>query len=365
MTGQTDSLPLERPASRGRRRKRVYSPGTPDSRPVQPTARATDTEPPLRAGWRIVAAKELADHLTSVRFIVLTVILGLAAAAAVYSAAGGIRDLASAASGTPSLFLNLFTFRPEGSQIPNFIFFVTFLAPLLGIAFGFDAVNGERSEGTLPRLVSQPIHRDDIINGKFVAGLAAIAIIFIIITSLVAAVGVLLLGILPSAEEVLRLMVWMVLAIAYVGLWLALALACSIVFRRAATSALVAIAIWLMLTLFASLLVGIFAGFLSPVGQDATSAEQIANATMQQNLARLSPTQLFTEATRALLDPGVQTFDIAALVQINAEQRAIPTLLSFEQSLLVIWPQFVALIAAMVVIFALAYIAFMRQEVRA
>src|SRR5918994_5022765 len=264
MTGQTDSLPLERPASRGRRRKRVYSPGTPDSRPVQPTARATDAEPPLRAGWRIVAAKELADHLTSVRFIVLTVILGLAAAAAVYSAAGGIRDLASAASGTPSLFLNLFTFRPEGSQIPNFIFFVTFLAPLLGIAFGFDAVNGERSEGTLPRLVSQPIHRDDIINGKFVAGLAAIAIIFIIITSLVAAVGVLLLGILPSAEEVLRLMVWLVLAIAYVGLWLALALACSIVFRRAATSALVAIAIWLMLTLFASLLVGIFAGFLSP-----------------------------------------------------------------------------------------------------
>jgi ABC-2 type transport system permease protein len=126
----------------------------------------------------------------------------------------------------------------------------------------------------------------------------------------------------------------------------------------------VAIAIWLMFTLFASLLVGVVAGFLSPVG-DGTAAEQIANATMQQNLARLSPTQLFTEATRALLDPGVQTFDIAALVQINADQRAIPSLLTLEQSLLVIWPQFVALIAAMVVIFALAYIAFMRQEVRA
>jgi ABC-2 type transport system permease protein len=365
MSGRADSMPLEHTPPRGRKRKRLHIPPPPDSRPARSPAKTVDTEPPLRAGWLIVARKELADHLTSVRFIVLTAILGLAAAAAVYAAAGGIREVASAATGAPSLFLNLFTFRPEDSQIPNFIFFVTFLAPLLGIAFGFDAVNGERSEGTLPRLVSQPIHRDDIVNGKFVAGLAAIAIIFIIITALVAAVGVLQLGILPSAEEVLRLLIWVVLAIFYVGLWLALALACSIVFRRAATSALVAIAVWLMLTLFASLLVGVFAGFLSPVGQDATAAEQIANVTMQQNLARLSPTQLFTEATRALLDPGVQTFDIAALIQVNSEQRAIPTLLTLEQSLLVIWPQFVALIAAMVVIFGLAYIAFMRQEVRA
>jgi len=364
VTGSSESLPLERPSTRGRRRKRLHTTPPPDSRPAQPR-RATDTEPPLRAGWRIIAAKELADHLTSLRFIVLTIILGLAAAAAVYTSAGGIRDVASVATGTPSLFLNLFTFRPEGSQIPNFIFFVTFLAPLLGIAFGFDAVNGERSEGTLPRLVSQPIHRDDIINGKFVAGLAAIALIFVMITALVATVGVLLLGILPTAEEVLRLMIWMVLAVSYVGLWLALALLCSVLFRRAATSALVAIAIWLMLTLFASLLVGVVAGFISPLGPDATTAEQIANVSMQQNLARLSPTQLFTEATRALLDPGVQTFDIAGLLQINADQRAIPTLLTLEQSLLVVWPQFVALIAATVVIFALAYIAFMRQEVRA
>ena len=38
--------------------------------------------------------------------------------------------------------------------------------------------------------------------------------------------------------------------------------------------------------LLGSLLVGVVAGFLSPVG-DGTPAEQIANATMQQNLARL------------------------------------------------------------------------------
>ena len=54
-----------------------------------------------------------------------------------------------------------------------------------------------------------------------------------------------------------------------------------------------------------------------------------------------------------------------SLIQVQAEQRAIPSILSFDQSLLVIWPQFVALIALTAVAFALAYVSFMRQEVRA
>ena len=60
----------------------------------------------------------------------------------------------------------LFTLSPE--RVPAFHEFLGILGPLLGIAFGFDAINGERAQRTLPRLVAQPIHRDEIINGKFV-----------------------------------------------------------------------------------------------------------------------------------------------------------------------------------------------------
>jgi ABC-2 type transport system permease protein len=49
----------------------------------------------------------------------------------------------------------------------------------------------------------------------------------------------------------------------------------------------------------------------------------------------------------------------------NPSTGAIPTLMTLDQSLLVIWPQVVALIALTVIAFAGAYIAFMRQEVRA
>ena len=365
MTDEAETLAARGDATpRGRRRKRLaQQPGV--TPPAQRSRSVPDRAHGLRAGWRVIAAKEFADHVLSLRFLVLTVVLALAAAAAVYATAGEIRAIAEDATDVPFLFLKLFTVARDDSQLPPFVGFIAFLGPLLGIAFGFDGINGERSEGTLPRLVSQPIHRDDVINGKFVAGLSAIAVIFIAITAVVAAIGVLQLGILPQPEEVLRLMVWIIVAVAYVGLWLGLALLCSVVLRRAATSALVAIAVWLVLTLFATLLTGIIAGFLAPLPADATAQQQIANLTMRENIARLAPSQLFSEATGAILDPGVQTFNIVSLIQLTSDQRAIPSILSFEQSLLVIWPQFVALIALTAVMFAIAYVAFMRQEVRA
>jgi ABC-2 type transport system permease protein len=314
----------------------------------------------------VIAAKEFADNVTSVRFLVLTLILTLVAAGAVYSAAGALKAVAPNATGVNSLFLYLFFYQSQTSQIPTFVAFIALLGPLLGVAFGFDGVNGERAAGTLPRLVSQPIHRDDVINGKFVAGLATISVIFVAIVAVVGAIGVLQLGLLPDLDEVLRLMVWVFLAVVYVGLWLAFALLCSVVFRGAATSAIVALGTWVVVTLFSGLLIGIIAGVISPIN-DGTTEEQIVNAVTARNLALVTPGRLFTEATQATLNPGVQTFDILTnyLLRNDPSSGAIPSTLSLEQSLLVVWPQFVGLIALTTGAFALAYVSFMRQEVRA
>ena len=123
MTGQADALP----AARRRKRKNLQRP-TPDGPPPR-ESRSTAIKPAalgprFRAGWRVIAAKEFADHLSSVRFLVLTIVLALTGAAAVYSTGGVIKGFASQASGTPSLFLILFA--PPSSlqqlnQIPPFI----------------------------------------------------------------------------------------------------------------------------------------------------------------------------------------------------------------------------------------------------
>ena len=114
---------------------------------------ATLVEPTnFRGGWRIVAHKEFTDHIRSVRFLLLVILMSLAGLASVHSAAGPIRDAADSATQTPSIFLYLFTLSPQ--RVPAFHEFLGILGPLLGIGFGFDAINGERAQRTLPRLVA-------------------------------------------------------------------------------------------------------------------------------------------------------------------------------------------------------------------
>ncbi len=313
-------------------------------------------------GWRVVADKEFGDHVLSVRLFILVAVLGLAAVGAIYSTSAFVRSNAQQAAGAPGLFVLLFSAQSPSSQIPSFATLIGLLGPLLGIAFGFDAINGERAERTLPRLVAQPIHRDDVINGKFAAGLAAIGLVLVAITVLVSGVAFFELGIVPGPDDVARVVAWLVATIVYVGFWLAFAMLCSVALRRAATSALAAISLWLVLTLFASLLTGIAAGILAPLPANPTLDQQVANAQLQLDLARISPGELYAEATAYLLNPSVQSVGI---IMPSQQAAALPSILPFEQSLLLSWPQGVALVALTVVCFGAAYVAFMRQEIRA
>lgn len=313
-----------------------------------------------RPGWMVIARKEFTDHILSVRFVALLILLGLVALATVYAAAGALRDAAPDAAGTAGTFLRLFTV--QGDPLPfSFLTFVGFLAPILGIAFGFDAVNGERAQGTLPRLVAQPIYRDDVINGKFVAGLGVVGLIIVVVTVVVAGLGILLLGIVPTLSEVARLAAWLIAAIIFIGVWLAFGTFCSVVLKRAATAALVAIGVWLVVALFGALFAQLAADVISPIDL-SNPASPLENAKTELTLSRMSPVVLYEETSSALLTPQVRSVGLVTFAQLD---RAIVSDLTISQSLLLVWPQMVGMIAAMVVIFAAAYIAFMRQEVRA
>lgn len=319
-----------------------------------------------RAGWMVVAGKEFADHLWSARFLVLLIVLGLAALIPMYFAADAIRDAASQVTGASSVFLFLFTFGPRvaEAQLPGATQFVALVGPLLGLAFAFDAVNGERSRGTLPRLLSQPIYRDDVINGKFAAGLTVIGLVLTFVTGVIAAFGIIRLGIVPGAEELLRITVWLLITFVYVAIWLAFGLLLSVVIRRAATSALVGFGTWLLLTIFGGLITQLIGGFLAPL--TGTVEEQARNLSVQQTITRLLPDTLYREASLAILNPQVAAISNPATIggYEQALQR-VPSLQAFDQSLLLVWPHVVTMLAISVACFGLAYVRFMRQEVRA
>ncbi|MFL5757032.1 MAG: ABC transporter permease [Chloroflexota bacterium] len=333
---------------------------------AQDAHRARLAERAPSGGWRVIASKEIGDHVSSVRFYVLLVIIGLAAVIPLYFAADVIRNAAPQASGQPAVFLALFVIGSDQlAGIPVYSF-VALLGPLLGIAFGFDAVNSERSQGTLPRLLSQPIHRDDVINGKFTAGLTVIGLMLVALTVLVAAFGMLRLALVPEAEEVVRLVLWLAVTILYVGFWLAFGTLLSVVVRRAASAALIGFGIWFALIVLGSIIVPVVAGFLFPIPSDGTIADQLGARSNQQLFLRLFPQQLYADAIRAILNPGVTTVvGPTNLAQAFSASEQVPSLLPVDQSLLLVWPQIVGLVALTVVTFALAYVLFLRQEVRA
>jgi ABC-2 type transport system permease protein len=330
-----------------------------------PVARRERSVP--RAGWMVVARKEFADHLLSARFVVLLIVLGIAAAIPLYFAADAIRSAASTVSGATAVFIALFWIAPQVSDqvgVPSVAGFLAIVAPLLGLAFAFDSVNGERAQGTLPRLLSQPIHRDDVINGKFAAGLAIIAIVLVAVVGFIGAFGIIRLGIVPAASELLRIVLWVLVTFAYVSLWLAFGMLLSVVVRRAATSALIGFGVWLLISIFGGLITTVLGGYLAPL--TGTAEQVLANNSLQETIKRLRPDILYGEASRALLSP--QVTDVATPATVGAYQQAqqrIPSLLSLDQSFILVWPQVVALVAITVACFAIAYVRFMRQEVRA
>src|ERR1700741_354067 len=122
-------------------------------------------------GLGTVFAKELTDNISSVRIFVLELVIVLTALAALY---GAIDNLRQNTAEDPFLLLRLFTV--DRAPLPSFVAILGFLIPLMAIALGFDAVNGEHNRRTLPRLLAQPIYRDALLIGKYLAGLATLAV---------------------------------------------------------------------------------------------------------------------------------------------------------------------------------------------
>ena len=256
------------------------------------------------------------------------------------------------------LFLKLFT--ASDGTLPSFTLFINFLGPLLGIALGFDAVNSEQNKGTLSRMLSQPIHRDCIINAKFMAALIVIGVMLFVLGFLVMGFGLIAIGIPPTAEEFWRIVFFIITSIFYVAFWLNLAILFSLRFRQAATSALASVAVWLFFSVFYTMIVNLVAKGLSP-SQMASPYQIISYQKFILGLMRLAPSELFNEATTTLLMPSVRSLGPLTMEQV---QGAIPSPLPLGQSLLVVWPQLTGLIAATVICFAISYIMFMRREIR-
>jgi ABC-2 type transport system permease protein len=309
--------------------------------------------------FRVIVNKEISDHVRSWRFIILLALIALTCLGSVYTGVANIG--ASVKAGDPEnafFFLKLFTV--SDGTLPPFFVFVSFLGPLLGISMGFDAINSEHNKGTLSRVLAQPVHRDYLINAKFVAALYVISVMFFSLGFLVMGFGMILTGIPPTAGEFLRVVLFLIVSILYVSFWLNLSILFSVRFRQPSTSALAGIAVWLFFTVFYSIIVSLIAKAASPSAK-ASAQQVVIYQELIMSMLRILPSQLFSDATTILLVPSVRSLGPLTMEQVVG---TIPGPLPFGQSLLLVWPQITGLLAATILCFVLTYVSFMRREIR-
>lgn len=309
--------------------------------------------------FRVLVQKEVSEQVRSWKFIILLAIIALTCLGSLYTSLSNIgHAIKPNDPDAEFLFLKLFTLT-DGS-LPSYTVFISFLGPLLGISLGFDAINSERNRGTLSRVMAQPIHRDYLLNAKFMASLIVISVLFFALGFLVMGLGICIIGIPPTAVEFWRIVFFIIISIFYVAFWLNLSIFFSVKFRQAATSALAGIAVWLFFSVFFVMIVNLVNKATMP-SPYAPPAVILGHENLMLNLTRISPSTLFSEATSTMLMPSVRSLGPLTVQQV---QGAIPSPLPLGQSLLLVWPQVTGLIAATVVCFALSYISFMRKEIR-
>tara|TARA_R110001599_G_scaffold43925_7_gene131241 strand:- start:9502 stop:10506 length:1005 start_codon:yes stop_codon:yes gene_type:complete len=309
----------------------------------------------------ILVRKEVAGHIRSWRFIILLVLIVLTFWGATAVAMNNIKDTVAKVKDMESLFLYLKILTTTEGTLPPFHVFLNFLGPLLGISLGFDAINSEQQNGTLTRIMAQPVYRDNLLLSKFVSSLLLVGTLLLSLSLLMIGGAMLITGVMIEVEELVRILCFMLLCTVYVGFWLGLSILLSIVFKQASTSALTAIGIWLFFTVFYQIVINMVVTMLTSGSGELSQMQVMHLNEMILNFLRLAPSQLYADATTTLLMPSVRSLGPVTMEQMAG---AIPSPLSIRDSLLIVWPQLTGLIAATLLCFAFSYYLFMRREIR-
>lgn len=308
----------------------------------------------------------MGDHFNSLRFLLISALIVMVGVIITSMVGMAIQEELKGMAKPSLIFLLLFT---STGKLFSFVQFIGFFGPLLGIFLGFDSINRERVSRTLSKLVSQPIFRDSIINAKFLSGVAIIAIILVATVLLISGLGIRLVGVVPGVEEVSRLVIYVVISLLYISFWLGISILFSVIFRSAATSALASLAVWIFFSFFVSLGASVLSDAVAPISQTASGVDAemlIRHERIQRLTSLVSPMTLYSEATTTILDPMRKTTRTLILMgplerfSMSRFQSPLPLL----ESIFIVIPHIISIVAITLLCFGICYFVFMRQEIR-
>ena len=362
-----------------------------------------------------VARKELADHLTSRRFLVILALFLVISTMGLYQGitsynqqlesyaeqmqrlptADGEIDWMPERPSVLSVFLSL------ASQIGS-------LGAILAIAMGFDLVSREKETRSLKSLLSHPVFRDEVINGKALGG--TLALVFAMGAAFVVALAVLLVfSIVPDLGELGAIVVFGIVSVVYLLAFFAVALLMSTISHESGNALIYSLIVFFTLAALMSTVGGTVADLAVgappeppqspyPVGRPVPLP--IAEGDTKVGIVEgpgMTPEEMgewnaYQEESRAFWERRMMITDAFNLASPQMNYMAISmaivyprigTLSSYSYAYAVavdgplgtdasglieilggLWKNIVALFVFPAIFFAVAYVKFMRMDVR-
>ncbi|HJH27254.1 MAG TPA: ABC transporter permease [Methanophagales archaeon] len=344
-----------------------------------------------------VVRKEFIDHLTSRKFLI---ILALFLIISMYSMHAGIGEYNEALENYKERISQIEAEEGPGPQVmpkkPSIllVFQIIYeIMPLLGailaIAMGFDLVTKEKESRSLKSLLSHPVYRDEIINGKALGGILAlvfaVGIAFILLFAML-----LIFSIVPNMGEFARIALFGAVTVLCLLSYFSIALMTSTISENSGKSFIYALIIFFAITLFVPMVGDMVAEsvagerpelpdvpqYESEISSPSSANENEPGEPMVVPLKRMPENeewQRYAEENYAYWEKRRAIRDAYQVIQpdrnFNKFSRAvINPYTSGETSILKslerVWKNIFALIIFPIVFFAIAYIKFMRMDIR-
>ncbi|MEM1549753.1 MAG: ABC transporter permease subunit [Candidatus Methanomethylicia archaeon] len=287
-----------------------------------------------------IVLKEFSDNVASKRFIILFAFISVLSIIAAFSS---------------RIYMGIYgtTFSDLITQTSaSIISIIGTIGPLIGIMIGFDAISREYERGSLILFLSCPVYRDTIINGKIIGGIFTIALALANSILLTSGVILAIMGIAPTMEEIIRLIIYFVAAIIYITMYMAISMFTSIATKNSSMSLLISILVWLTFTQ----LIYNASNAIGAMVPEIYSETRIKVITA---IRMLTPDQHYQTFSKNILNAKFSIEPFSMFIRYSAF-KPIP----LYDSLSLSWPNLAIITSILIVFLALSYIRFLREEVR-
>ena len=314
----------------------------------------------------IVAKKEFADQITGWRFLVILALFLSLALVGTYSGVGSYeRDLDRYAQQLATMDDRfdepgrmMMPAKPpvEGVYSSMFRTLVSY-GGLLALALGFDLVSKEKESRSLKSLLSHPVYRDEIINGKALGGVALLALVVGSVLAISTAL-LLVFSIVPSPGDLWMILTYAGVTLLFLVTFFSIALALSTLCRESGSALLLSVVVFILLVFlvpFATANIGTALMMEEP--DPAAYGGDTQSEGYQAEIAAYSKQMKVIESAVNLLSPQMA---INALIQGISNSPGA----TLEDTLGEIWSSIAALTIYPVAFFAVAYTRFMRMDIR-